>query len=357
MTRVLIMAGGTGGHVFPALAVANALQQLSVDVNWMGTAQGIEARIVPEAGITLHTISIKGLRKNGLKGWLLAPIQLIKAVLEARQVLKTFQPDVVIGLGGFASGPGGVASWLMGIPLIIHEQNAIAGLTNRLLAPLAKHVLLGFRDSLSGKTKGIWVGNPVRRDIEKLPTPAHRYSNAATAKLLILGGSLGAQSLNQVIPQAIALLDAEQRPEILHQCGEKHVAACQSAYRESQVTATVTPFIKDMTEAYASADLIICRAGALTVAEVAAAGVAAILVPYPHAVDDHQTLNAKVLCDVGAAILIADHELNAQRLAAEMKTLFENRPKLLEMATLAREQAKVGSAEQIADLCLEVAHG
>lgn len=356
MTRVLIMAGGTGGHVFPALAVADALQQRSVAVNWMGTAQGIEARLVSEAGIQLHTISVKGLRRNGLKGWILAPVQLIKAVLEARRVLKLFQPDVVIGLGGFASGPGGVAAWLSGIPLLIHEQNAVAGLTNRLLAPLAKHILLGFRDSLSGKTKGMWVGNPVRREIEALPTPAHRYRNTVTPKLLVLGGSLGAQSLNQVIPQAIALLDEAQRPKILHQCGEKHVAACQAAYCDAQVAATVIPFIKDMTEVYANADLIICRAGALTVAEVAAAGVASILVPFPHAVDDHQTLNAKVLCDAGAAILIADQDLDANRLALEIQTLFKNRPKLLEMATLAREQAKVGSAEQIADLCLAVAH-
>lgn len=357
MTRVLIMAGGTGGHVFPALAVANVLQQQGVDVNWIGTARGIEARLVPEAGIPLHTLSIKGLRGNGLKGWCLAPFRLVKAVLEARRILKQFQPNVVIGLGGFASGPGGLAAWLSGIPLVIHEQNAIAGLTNRLLAPLAKHVLLGFRDSFSGKINGQWVGNPVRAAIEQLPTPTHRYRHQVTPKLLVLGGSLGAQSLNRVIPKAVALLDQALRPEILHQCGDKHLADCQAAYAAAGIEAEITSFIKEMPQAYAEADLVICRAGALTVAEIAATGVASILVPYPHAVDDHQTINAKALCDVGAALLIADEDLAAADLAEKIQALFSNRPKLLEMAIVAREQAKTGSAQHIAHLCLEVANG
>lgn len=359
MTRVLIMAGGTGGHVFPALAVAEELRSRSVDIEWIGTERGIESRLVPAAVFKLNLIPIKGLRGNGLLGWLVAPFRILRAVLESRKVIKRFQPDVVIGLGGFASGPGGLAAWLSGKPLLIHEQNAIAGLTNRLLAKIAKQVLQGFENSFSQSAKTKWVGNPVRTQIENLPEPQDRYSARTLSpfKLLVLGGSLGAKSLNQVVPQALALLKTEHQVEVIHQCGEKHLADCQQAYQQAGVTGTVTQFIEDMAEAYAEADLVICRAGALTVAEVAAAGVAAIFVPYPFAVDDHQTHNAQALKEAGAAMLIQDSLLNADGLAATLKSLLENRQQLENMAIQARSLAKPGTAAQIADICLEFAHG
>ena len=359
MTRVLIMAGGTGGHVFPALAVAEELRSRSVKVEWIGTERGIESRLVPAAAFKLNLIPIKGLRGNGLLGWLVAPFRILRAVLESRKVIKRFQPDVVIGLGGFASGPGGLAAWLSGKPLLIHEQNAIAGLTNRLLAKIAKQVLQGFENSFTQTTKTKWVGNPVRAQIEKLPEPQVRYAARTLSpfKLLVLGGSLGAKSLNQVVPQALALLKTEYLIEVIHQCGEKHLADCQQAYQHAGVTGKVTQFIDDMAVAYAEADLVICRAGALTVAEVAATGVAAIFVPYPFAVDDHQTHNAQALKDAGAALLIQDSSLNAQGLAATLKSLLEDRKQLENMAIQARALAKPGTAALIADICLEYAHG
>src|SRR5690554_5096149 len=237
MTRVLIMAGGTGGHVFPALAVAEELRSRGTDVEWIGTERGIEARLVPAASFTLNLIPIKGLRGNGVLGWLGAPVRILRAVLASRAVIKRFNPDVVLGLGGFASGPGGLAAWLSGKPLLIHEQNAIAGLTNRLLAKIAKQVLQGFENSFERSTKNRWVGNPVRVQIEQLPQPQLRYSKRAQQpiNLLVLGGSLGAQSLNLVVPQALASLQTDHRIEVVHQCGEKHLAACQQAYEQAGV--------------------------------------------------------------------------------------------------------------------------
>lgn len=357
MSRVMIMAGGTGGHVFPALAVADELRARGVAISWMGTATGIEARLVPAADIELNLISVQGLRGNGLMGWLTAPFKLIKAVSEARQHIKTFQPEVVLGLGGFASGPGGIAAWLSRIPLVIHEQNAIAGLTNRLLAPFAKAVLLGFENSFK-TAKGRWVGNPVRASIEAVESPASRYQQEPEKlRLLVLGGSLGARSLNQTIPAALAKMPAASRPEVIHQCGEKHLVAAREAYQQAGVDADVTAFIEDMASSYAQADLVICRAGALTVAEVAAAGVASILVPFPYAVDDHQTANAQVLTRADAALLIADASLQAEDLANVISELNDNRPRLRTMAVNARQQAKTGSAGVIADICMEQLHG
>ncbi|AFJ02038.1 UDP-N-acetylglucosamine--N-acetylmuramyl- (pentapeptide) pyrophosphoryl-undecaprenol N-acetylglucosamine transferase [Methylophaga frappieri] len=357
MKKVLIMAGGTGGHVFPALAVAEVLRDQQVSVAWIGTRRGIEYRLVPEAGITLHCISAQGLRGNGLTGWLMAPLRLLKAIAEARKIIKAFQPDVVLGLGGFASGPGGVAAWLSRIPVVIHEQNAIAGLTNKLLAPLSKQVLLGFENSFSGK-KTTWVGNPVRQQIESMAVPAERFSGRqGPLKILVLGGSLGAQSLNRVVPAAVACLAESQRPVIQHQCGEKHLSMAQQAYQDAEVSAQVVTFITDMAAAYAEADLVICRAGALTVAEIAAAGVAAILVPYPYAVDDHQTANASALADCGAAILVDDKTLTVAALSALLNDFSQDRQRLLTMAENARTLARTGSANAIAARCLEVANG
>lgn len=359
MTRVLIMAGGTGGHVFPALAVAEELRSRAVEIEWIGTERGIESRLVPAAAFKLNLIPIKGLRGNGLLGWLVAPLRILRAVLASKKIIKRFQPDVVIGLGGFASGPGGLAAWLSGKPLLIHEQNAIAGLTNRLLAKIAKQVLQGFENSFASSKKTRWVGNPVRKEIEQLAEPQIRYQmrTQQSVKLLVLGGSLGAKSLNQVVPQALAILGKQHTIDVIHQCGEKHLADCQHAYKKAGVAGTVTQFIDDMAKAYGEADLVICRAGALTVAEVAATGVAAIFVPYPYAVDDHQTHNAQALKAAGAALLIADSELNAADLAAEMQPLLANRKQLEKMAIQARTLANPGTAIQIADICLEWAHG
>jgi UDP-N-acetylglucosamine--N-acetylmuramyl-(pentapeptide) pyrophosphoryl-undecaprenol N-acetylglucosamine transferase len=358
MTRVLIMAGGTGGHVFPALAVADELRRRHVDVHWMGTEKGIEAELVPKAGYPLSFIKVAGLRGNGLWGWLMAPVRIIRAIWQASRVIREQNPDVVMGMGGFASGPGGVAAWLLGKPLLIHEQNAIPGMTNRWLAKLAARVLTGFPDSFESGVEAEWVGNPVRKDIEDLPGMQRVQEVQKTPlKVLVLGGSLGARSLNELMPAALKLIEADARPEVRHQCGKKHIEDCQAAYRKAGVEAEIKEFITDMAEAYQWADLVICRAGALTVAEVAAAGVAAILVPYPYAVDDHQTRNAAMLVDVGAAKLMADKELNAELLAATLLQLEQDREGLLTMANAARKVARKGSANRIADLCMEFAHG
>ncbi len=356
--KVMIMAGGTGGHVFPALAVADELKQRQVEVSWIGTQRGIESELVPQAGYPLTFIKVAGLRGNGTLGWLMAPFRVIKAVWQAWRLMRVFNPDVVIGLGGFASGPGGVAAWLLKKPLLIHEQNAIPGLTNRLLAKIAKRVLTGFPKSFDDKVEAEWVGNPVRQQIEDLPMPHLRQSaDKSRLKLLVLGGSLGARTLNEVVPAALQLMDANERPEVRHQCGKKHIDACRAAYNQAGVEAEITDFIADMAAAYSWADLVICRAGALTVAEVAAAGVASILVPYPYAVDDHQTHNAALLVDAGAATLIADDQLKADALSVSLRQFDQDREGLLTMANAARQVAKIGSATRIADLCLEYAHG
>ena len=355
-TRVLIMAGGTGGHVFPALAVADELKSQHVDVAWMGTQRGIEAKLVPASGYPLNFISIQGLRGNGILGWLLAPFKLIKAVVEAVSVIKQFKPDAVLGLGGFASGPGAVAAKLMGTPLVIHEQNAIPGLTNRLSALFANHVLEGFSGSFKNIRHAQYIGNPVRESIEELDRPQQRMVDRnSTIRILVLGGSLGAKSLNTLLPEAFGLLETEL--EIKHQCGVKHSDDCKHNYEVAGVEADVITFIDDMSEVYAWADLVICRAGALTIAELAAAGVASLLVPYPYAVDDHQTHNASVLVNNGAAVLVQEKNLTIESFAEEISKLVGDRTLLLTMAIQARKQAKTGTAKLISALCLEVAHG
>ncbi|MBL1320314.1 MAG: undecaprenyldiphospho-muramoylpentapeptide beta-N-acetylglucosaminyltransferase [Methylophaga sp.] len=356
-TQALIMAGGTGGHVFPALAVAAALQQHDVDIAWIGTEKGIEAKLVPNAGHPLHFIHVQGLRGNGLLGWILAPFKLVKAVFEALRIIQRVQPDVVLGLGGFASGPGGVAAWLLRKPLVIHEQNAIPGLTNRLLSKIAKRVLEGFDNSFVNISTALWVGNPVRASIEALATPEERFNNrTGPIRLLILGGSLGAKALNTVVPQAI-ILTGQQDLTVRHQCGERHLEDCKSNYQQSNIKAEITAFIDDMPGAYAWADLVICRAGALTIAELSAAGVGSILVPFPYAVDDHQTHNAAALVEVGAAYLMPENTLTAETLAEKIKQCTKDRTQLKKMAIAARTQAKIGTAERISAICLELAHG
>jgi len=355
--RVLIMAGGTGGHVFPALAVAEELRSRKVDVFWMGTEKGIEAKLVPAAGLPISYIKVQGLRGNGLLGWCVAPFKLVKAVMEARSVIREIKPDVVLGLGGFASGPGGVAAKLAAIPLAIHEQNAIPGLTNKLLSRLAQKVMEGFSQSFPEKIKADWVGNPVRASIENSIEPEQRYKDrTGPLRLLVLGGSLGAKALNNFVPQALALVETSQRPEVKHQCGQKHIEDCQQAYAAVEIEGDVTAFIDDMAATYAWADLVICRAGALTIAELAATGVAAVLVPYPYAVDDHQTHNASALVTVGAAKLIQEKALTAQMLADVITHFGDNREQLLTMAKAARTQAKLGTANIMSDVCMELAH-
>jgi len=353
MANIMIMAGGTGGHVFPALAVADVLKQRGENVAWIGTAKGIEARLVPEAGYALNLISVQGLRGNGLLGWLTAPFKLVKAVIEAMGALKRHQADMVLGLGGFASGPGGVAAWLLRKPIVIHEQNAIPGLTNKLLAKLADNVLQGFPNSF---TKAQWVGNPVRASIAALAEPTEK-TNQNQTKILVLGGSLGAKSLNTLLPQALKIIGEQHEFVVNHQCGQKHIEDCQQQYQQASIKADISPFIADMAAAYDWADIVVCRAGALTIAELSAAGVASVLVPYPYAVDDHQTHNAAALLNVGGAVLMPESTLTAPALAEQLLELTADSTTLLKMATAARTQAKPDAANTIADICMAVSYG
>lgn len=356
LRKVLIMAGGTGGHVFPALAVARRLQDQNVEVLWLGTARGIEARLVPEAGISLTCLPVEGVRGRGLKGLIKAPWLISKAVAGALRLIKKEQPDVVLGFGGFASGPGGLAARLVGKPLVIHEQNAVPGTTNRLLAPLASRVLSAFPVTLGN---AVMVGNPVREAIARLPLPALRYESRVgePLRLLVLGGSLGALAINQLVPVALQEMATAVRPQVWHQTGEKHIAATRELYQQLSIEARVDAFITDMAEAYAWADLIVCRAGALTVSEIMAAGVAAIFIPLPNAIDDHQTYNAKVLSDAGAARLIPQQSLTAEKLAALLTNELSERELLLTMAEKARQLARPDAAATVCACCLEVANG
>ena len=351
----MIMAGGTGGHVYPALALARELHRRSWRVVWLGTQRGLEARVVPLEQIPIEWLSVSGLRGKGLWAWLAAPLRLLRALREALAAMRRHQPCVVVGLGGFVSGPGGVAAWLQRRPLLIHEQNAIAGLTNRCLARLAREVLTGFPDAFGPGVSARTIGNPVRDDIAALPPPAVRFAARSGAiRLLVVGGSLGAARLNSVVPYALAQLPGPSL-EVQHQSGERWLDNARRAYAEAGVRARVAAYIEDMAEAYGWADLVICRAGALTIAELAAAGVGAILVPYPHAVDDHQTSNARVLVSEGAALMIADRELSAGGLATELRALCAGRGKLLAMAERARLLARSGAGAALADACMPYA--
>ncbi|MDX1606098.1 MAG: undecaprenyldiphospho-muramoylpentapeptide beta-N-acetylglucosaminyltransferase [Candidatus Competibacterales bacterium] len=348
---VLIAAGGTGGHVFPALAVAECLRDRAVPVVWLGTARGLEGQLVPKSGFALETIRVSGLRGTGLKRFMLAPPMLLRALLQAVAVLRRQRPRLVLGMGGFASGPGGIAARCLGIPLVIHEQNAIAGLTNRWLARLARRVLQAFPGTFAVGRQPETVGNPVRAGIAALPPPRERFAiRKGPARLLVLGGSQGARALNQIVPVALARL--AERPEVRHQAGGKMLDEATRAYREAGVSARLEPFIDDMAEAYDWADLVLCRAGALTVSELAAAGVGALLVPFPHAVDDHQTANGRHLAEVGAARLLSQDRLTPERLADELQVLLGDRPALLAMAEAARSRARTDAATRVAEICL-----
>lgn len=350
---VLIMAGGTGGHVFPALAVAKVLRDRGVAVVWLGVPGSMESRLVPANGFPIEWVRVAGIRGKGLKAWLLAPVRIIKAVAQAMGVVKRVQPRSVLGAGGYVSGPGGIAAWLLRVPLLIHEQNAIAGMTNRWLARLATQVLEAFPGSFGSQVHARAIGNPVRADIAALAAPQVRFAGRGPrSRLLVFGGSQGAQRLNSVVPQALARVAPESRPQVRHQTGERGLEATRVAYAAAQVEAEVLPFIDDMAEAYAWADLAVCRAGAMTVAELQAAGVGAIFVPLPVAVDDHQTKNAEVMVRSGAALLIQERDLTPERLAEVISELTQTRARLLKMAEAARGSRIIDAAAQLADLCI-----
>lgn len=351
---VMIMAGGTGGHVFPALAIAGVLRARR-QIVWLGTERGIEARLVPAAGYPVEWIEVEGLRGKGLARWLGAPLRLLRAIAQARRALRRRKPGVVLGLGGFVSGPGGIAAWLAGAPLVIHEQNAIAGLTNRCLARFAARVAEGFPGSFPASSGALYVGNPVRPEIAALPPPRQRFeARSGPLRLFVFGGSQGASALNCLLPAAVALLPQSRRPRVLHQTGARERDETEAAYRTAGIEAEVRAFIDDMATAYGEADLVVSRSGALTVAELAAAGVGSILVPFPAAVDDHQTKNAGWLARVSAAQVVSEAGLTAPELANRLATLLGNgRSRLLAMAEAARSLAVTDAADRVADLCLQ----
>ena len=349
--RFTVMAGGTGGHIFPALAVARVLHQRGAEVRWMGSAGGMEERLVPENGFTMDALSISAIRGKGPLALLAAPLRVTRAVLQARALLRTQRPSAVLAFGGFASGPGGLAARLLGLPLIVHEQNRAPGLTNRVLARIARKVLTGFPGTFPAPAEA--VGNPVREAIAALPDPTRRLQGRTGAvRVLVLGGSQGARGLNLGVPAALA---GWMNLDIRHQCGEKLADEARAAYAVSKLQARIEPFIIDMAEAYAWADLVISRAGASTLAELCAAGVASVLVPYPQAVDDHQARNAEFMSEGGASVWLRQTDTLARELAEVLKPLLGDRRRLLDMARAARLLALPNAAERVADIAFKEA--
>ena len=349
--RVLIMAGGTGGHVFPALAVAGKLRQLAVDLSWLGTRNGIEADLVPSHDIPINFMEVEGIRGKGVTALLKAPPLLCLSVNQAFNALLEFGPDVVLGMGGFVSGPGAIAARIKHIPIVVHEQNAIAGTTNRIVSKFATSVLEGFPGTLRGAS---WVGNPVRHAITRLAAPENRLSpNKATTRLLVLGGSRGSKAINELVPSALSTIEADQRPSVWHQSGRSHLNMTKALYSALDVEANVTEFIDAMENAYGWADFVICRSGALTVAELTSAGLGSILIPFPYAIDDHQTANARLLEANGAAVIYQEAELTIELLGELIIKLAVHPCNRLDMAMAARKLAKNNAAEQVAQTCLE----
>ncbi len=348
---ILIMAGGTGGHIYPALAVADVLRQRGWQVVWLGSRAGMEARVVPEHGYAIESIRFGGLRGKGIVRMALLPLNLLIAFWQSATVIFRVRPDVVLGMGGYVSFPGGMMAALFLRPLIVHEQNAIAGLANKVLSMVADRVLEAFPGALS---RAFCTGNPVRQCIVAVADPRTRFSKrSGTMSLLVLGGSLGSKALNETVPDALALLPQEARPQVTHQSGRQHLPALQAAYRKAGVDAYMVAFIDDIAHAYAHADLVVCRAGATTVAELAVAGVPSVLVPFPFAVDDHQTANARFLADSDAAVLIQQKELTPRRLADVLLSF--TRERLSRMAGRARKLGKPNAAEDVADHCVAMA--
>jgi len=343
----LVMAGGTGGHIFPGLAMAEALRARGWRVHWLGVPGSMEERLVPPRGFAFEPVEFGGVRGKGLKTLALLPLRLARALAQARGVIRRVQPDVVLGLGGYITVPGGLAARLAGVPILLHEQNSIAGMSNRWLARMAERSFSAYPDALPG---GEWVGNPLRAEFLSQPEPAERFAARSGAlRLLVVGGSLGAQALNSVVPRALALIPFEQRPIVTHQGGEKQIDALRAAYAEAGVQATLTPFIRDTARAFADADLVIARAGASTVTELAAVGAAAAFVPFPHAVDDHQTHNARFLVDAGAGWLLPQAELTPERLAGLLQGL--DRTELQSRAEKARALRQTGAVDAMVAAC------
>ena len=364
---ILIMAGGTGGHIFPALAVADRLKADGWRVVWLGTRNGMEANVIPQRGYPMEYIAFSGVRGKGFLRLLMLPVTLLRAFWQAARVLRRLKPDVVLGVGGYVTFPGGLMASLLNRPLAIHEQNSVAGLSNRALAVVADRILAGFPRAFDEKiaspvakllkpgTTVEWTGNPVRSEIVALSPPSQRFAERRDVlSILVVGGSLGAQVLNDVVPKALSQIGIAQRPHVIHQAGVKHLDALKAAYAGAAVQADIRPFIDDMAAAYRDCDLLVCRAGALTVAEICAAGIASVLVPFPHAVDDHQTFNARFLSDAGAAVLIPQTELTPTRLADLIKRF--TRQRLEQMASKARALSKPEATERVAQVCMELAH-
>ena len=349
---LMVMAGGTGGHVYPAMAVADCLQAQGWNIVWLCTEGGMENRLIKGKGYAKAMITMQGVRGKGLKGWLLLPVKLAKAFAQSICAIRQHQPNVVLGMGGFAAFPGGLMARLLGKPLVIHEQNSVAGLTNKVLAICAQRVLAAFPMAFGNKAR--LVGNPVRADIAAIAAPELRFaSRSGPLRLLVVGGSLGAQALNEVMPKALALLPTEQRPLVIHQAGVKHIDALNANYVEAGVAVDTRTFIEDMAGMYAWADFVICRSGALTVAEVSVAGLGALMVPFPFAVDDHQTTNAAYLAEHGAAMLVQQHALSVEKMRNILNEL--NRAQCLDMAQRARALGKPEATANVAAICMEVA--
>ena len=354
-TRTLmIMAGGTGGHIFPALSVAEYARALGWNVVWMGARTGMEARIVPPKGYTMAWIRFSGVRRRGLLPMALLPLNLLIAFWQSARAIFAHRPDVVLGMGGYVAFPGGMMASFFDRPLVLHEQNSIAGLANRVLSHVADKVLVAFPGAFGTRSNAEWTGNPVRRDIAAVAPPEQRFAGrAGPLRLLVLGGSQGAAALNEIVPQALALLPEAARPRVTHQTGAAHLDAVRANYERAAVHAEMLAFIEDMAARYAEADLLICRAGASTIAELAAAGVPAVLIPFPYAVDDHQTTNARFLSDRGGALLIPQPELTPEKLAGLLTEL--DREKLLSMALAARAAGKPDATQVVAQACMRLA--
>ena len=355
MSRTLmIMAGGTGGHIFPALSVAEYARAQGWNVVWLGSRAGMEARLVPQAGYTMAWIRFSGVRRRGVLPMALLPLNLLIAFWQSARAIFVHRPDVVLGMGGYVAFPGGMMASLFNRPLVLHEQNSIAGLTNRVLSHVADKVLVAFPGAFGERSKAEWTGNPVRSDIAGIAPPEERFARrAGPLRLLVLGGSQGASALNEIVPQAIALLPEASRPRVTHQAGEAHLPAVRANYERAAVHAETVAFVDDMAARYAEADVLICRAGASTIAELAAAGVPAVLIPFPYAVDDHQTRNARFLSERGGALLVPQSELTPRRLA-DLLAAFD-RDKLLAMARAARAAGKPDATQAVAEACMRLA--
>ena len=347
----LVMAGGTGGHIFPGLAVAQGLRERGWRVHWLGApAPSMESRLVPPQGFAFEAVQFSGVRGKGMASWITLPMKLLQAFWHSLQVVRRVRPDVVVGLGGYISFPGGMMGVLCGRPLVLHEQNSIAGMANRWLARVADRVFCAFPGAIPS---GEWIGNPLRASFAQQAAPATRFAKrSGPLQVLVLGGSLGAQALNEALPAALARMPESLRPQVLHQSGERHIDSLRQAYAQAGVPAELTPFIDDTAHAMAQADVVICRAGASTVTELAAVGVAALLVPFPHAVDDHQTVNAQFLSNQDAGWLMSQTELTPEKLAAFLMGL--DRPALLDKASHAFALRKMAAAQDVAQACAEL---